>query len=225
MKKMMKHMLTFVMAVAMTMFISGVAGTQVQAAEPIFWEDSYTFMFSPEWDSFGLVIQNLDKNAKVTVSTANKKIAVPEWDKEEQTVWVHGKRVGSVAITVNVKQGGKTYTKVTQMRWTKYKNPVKSIKIGTKKYPAKFFDKNTSASMKKVAGSKKVTVKLKAGYKINSLGFSRGGVFKDIKNGAKIKFTPKGDRNTVLFIHYIDPKGNFGTLRLFADKKNFTHGV
>jgi hypothetical protein len=224
MKKFMKSMITFVSVLALTILLSGVSSEQVCAAQPTFWNDSYTFMYSPEWDSFGLVVMNLDKNAKVTVSSANKKIATVEWDKENSTAWVHAKRVGTVKITVKVKQGGKTYKKITRMKWTKYSNPIKTIKIGTKKYPARYFDKNTSASMKKISGSKKVTVKLKKGYKINSLGFSRGGVYKDIKNGAKIRFTRKGNNNTVLFIHYTDPKGNFGTLRLFADTKNYTHG-
>ncbi len=225
MKKVMKSMVTFVVALALTMLISGTASAPAYAAEPSFWEGSYTFMYTPEWDSFGLVVTNLDKKAKVTVSSANPKVATVEWDKENSTAWVHSKRVGTAKIVVKVKQGGKTYKKVTTMKWTKYSNPVKSIKIGTKQYPAKYFNKNTSASMKKISGNKKVTVKLKKGYKMNSLGFSRGGVYKNIKSGAKIRFTKKGNENTVLFIHYMDPKGNFGVLRLFADTKNYTHGI
>lgn len=223
MKKVMKHIVTFVMAIALTTLIAGASAMQVQAAEPTFWENSYEFMFSPEWDGFGLIVGNLAENAKVTVSSSNKKIAVVEWDKERSTAWVHAKRIGTVNITVKVTQGGQTYKKVTKMTWVKYKNPVKSIKIGTTKYPAKFFNKNTAASMKKIGGKKKVYVQLKPGYKMTGLGFSRGGVYKNIKNGDKINFTEKGTGNAVLFIYYTDPKGNPGVLRLFAGDKNYTH--
>lgn len=193
------------------------------ASEPQFCGTNYQFMHSPEWDSYGLTIGNLSDKAKVKVSVNKKSVATAIWDDRQDIVWVHSKKPGTVKVTMKVTQNGKTYKHVTKMTWVKYKNPLKSLSIGSKKYDVKYFDGNTQAAMKKQSGNKVVKVKLKPGYTITSLGFSRGGKYINIKNGSKIKFNKKGDENTVLFINYKDPKGKEGLLRLFADKKNFTY--
>jgi len=200
--------------------IFGNVTTVQAAAKPEFYSDNYEFMFSPEWDTFGLEVGNLSKKAKVTVSVDKKKIATVKWDKKQSVAWVKAKKPGTVKVTIKVKQNGKTYKHTTTMKWVKYNNPLKSLKIGSKKYAVKHFNKNTQAEMKKVSGNKAVKIKLKSGYKITSLGFSRNGEYKDIKNGSKIRFTKVGEENTVLFINYTDPKGNEGCLRLFVGDKN-----
>lgn len=223
MKLFLKKASTFLLSVVLIAgVILGNTTTVNAAAKPGFYGDSYQFMFCPEWDTFGLNVDNLTKKAKVTVSVDNKKIASVVWDKEQSVAWVSAKKTGTVNVKITVKQNGKTYKHTTKMKWVKYNNPLQSLQIGTTKYAAKYFNKNTQAEMKKVSGSKAVKVKLKSGYKLESIGFSRGGQYSNIKNGNKIKFSKVGKNNTVLFINYKDPKGNYGTLRLFVGDKNAT---
>lgn len=217
MKKAEAFLLAFLFVISM---LFGNAETAQAASKPEFYSDSYEFMFIPEWQEFGLGVGNLSKKAKVTVSVDKKSTATAKWDKLQSVAWVKAKKPGTVKVTIQVKQNGKTYKHTTKMKWAKYTNPLKSLQIGSKKYAVKHFNKNTQAEMKKVSGSKAVKIKLKTGYEITSLGFSRNGVYKNIKNGNKIKFSKAGGENTVLFINYKDPKGNQGTLRLFAGNRN-----
>lgn len=217
-KRVSVSMLAFVLV---TIFSLG-SLTTVQAAEPEFGGDEYQFMYSPEWRSFGIGISNLSEKAKITVSVDKKKIATAIWDEMQGVVLVFAKKPGTVKVKVTVKQNGKTYKHTTKVKWVKYKNPLKSLQIGNKKYNTKYFDKNTQAGMKKVNGNKKLKIKLKKGYKLTGLGFSRAGKHKNIKNGSKINFTKKGENNTVLFINYKDSKGNLGVLRLFVKLENGT---
>lgn len=178
-------------------------------------------MFSPEWDTFGLGIKNLKASAKVTATVSDKKLATVKWDEKQKYAWVTAKKPCTVKVTLKVVQDKKTYKHVTTMKWAPYNNPLQSLKIGSKSYKCSYFDKNTQAGMKKQSGKAKVTVKLKKGYQLTGLGFSRAGVYKSIKNGSSaIQFNPKGEHNTVVFINYKDPKGNDGLLRLFAVAKD-----
>jgi len=225
MKRFLKRISTFfVLAVAVAAVLVLGTQTETKAAEkePYFYDDNYEFMFSPEWDTFGLCIENLAKNAKVTVKVSNKKLGTVEWDKEEKVAWVTAKKPCSFKVTFKVVQNGKTYKHTTKMKWNKYTNPLKSLKIGSKKYDVKYFNGNTSAGMTKVSGNSKVQVKLKSGYKLVGMTFARGGKYKNVKNGSKVNFTKTGDENTVLFIDYKDKKGKYGTLRLFVWDKNET---
>lgn len=227
MKKLLRSMLTFAIALAMMMFVSAGLQAETQAAQkPTFWDtESLQFMFTPEWKGLELQPNGLTKKAKVTVSSSNEKVAQVTWNKETKTASVQAKKPGTANITIKIKQGGKTYKKVTRMTWTKYNNPVKTIKIGNTKYPAKYFNKNTAVSMKKMSGKKKVYVKLKEGYTITGMYFDRGGVSKAIKNGDKIIFNQKGKEVTCLSICYKDPKGKEGILSISADNRNYTHGI
>jgi len=212
-------MLTVVMSMTLGNALTVSAASK---SAPRFYGNEYQFMLSPEFKTFGLSVGNLTSKAKVTVSVNKKNIATAKWDKKQNVAWVTCKKTGTVNVTIKVKQNGKTYKHVTKMTWVKYQNPIKSIKIGKTKYNAKYFDKNTTAFMKKVNGKSVVNVQLKQGYKLLSMRLSRGGVNKSIQNGDKITFTKKGKDSTVLFITYLDPKGKQGDLRLFVGDKNYT---
>lgn len=224
-KKITTKLLMFLEFALVTSMVLGIMKpTEVKAAEPkVNYSESAQFMFSPEWDSFGMFcVENLDKNAKVSVTVSNKKVASASWDERQNIAFITAKKPCTITATLKIKQGGKTYTYTSKMTWVTYKNPLKSLQIGSTKYNVSYFNKNTQASMKKVSGNKAVKVTLKNGYKITSLGFSRGGKYKQIQNGSKIKFTKAGNNNTVLFVNYQDSKGNSGVLRLFVGDTNKT---
>lgn len=227
MKRAMKNtkflMLMFLCVVA-ALWTQSVSAQAASKAPTVNYSKVDQFMLSPEWDTFGefVVEDNLAKDAKVSVSVDNKKIATIEWDSKQNTAWVTAKKPGTVIAKLTIKQNGKTYTYKSEMTWAEYVNPLASLKIGKKSYDVSYFDGNTQAGMTKVSGKNAVQVKLQTCYQIVSLGFSRGGKYTGIKNGAKINFTKSGNDNTVLFINYMDPYGKVGVLRLFVSDKNET---
>lgn len=127
-------------------------------------------MFVPEYKTFGeFVVKDMSKNAKVTLKVSNKKIASAKWDKRQNIVWVTAKKPGTVKVTLKIVQNKKTYTYTSKMTWVKYNNPLKSLSVGKTKYKVSYFDKNTTAAMKKVKGSQTLKVSLKKGYKLKIL--------------------------------------------------------
>ncbi len=224
MKRLSKRFLAFALALILT--ISGLCvGREIElfAAENTETVDQgeRTLQFVPEYKSFGIVsTEEFEGDVKVTVESDNKKVAEGVYNKENKWVYVTAKKVGSANFTVTVKSSEKTVIYTQKMTWVKYTNPLKSLKIGNTTYKKSFFNENTQAGMKKVKGKQKVSVKLKDGYTLTGLGFSRGGQWNEIKNGDKINFTKKGTDNTVLFVYYTDKNGHEGALRLFVNDKN-----
>lgn len=214
--------LVAVVSVVAVQLFNPVEASAKNAEPKVDYHENGQFMFVPEWDTYGaFVVDNLNKNAKVTLTVDNKKIASARWDKRQNIGWITAKKAGTVKATLKIVQNKKTYTYTSKLTWAKYSNPLKSLSIGKTKYKVSYFDKNTMAAMKKVKGSQPLKVSLKKGYKLTFLGISRGGQYKRLKNGEKINFTSKGSDNTVVFVNYQDPKGNYGTLRLFADKSSY----
>ncbi len=181
---------------------------------------SREFMFSPEWDSFGILsTTEFSNKAKYMVTFDKKNMASYHISEYQKCLIIDAKKAGTVNVKITVKDQGKSYKYKCKMTWNKYSNPLKSCKIGNKKVNVGIFDLNTQACTYKQSGKKKVSIKLKKGYKLNSIRFSRGGVVKTIKKGSTIVFTPKGNSNTLIFIYYTDEKGHKGVLRLFAKDK------
>ena len=220
----MRYFLMLLVAIASVVAIQLCSPIEAKAkstAPEVGYSENRQLMFVPEYKTFGeFVVKDMSKNAKVTLKVSNKKIASAKWDKRQNIVWVTAKKPGTVKVTLKIVQNKKTYTYTSKMTWVKYNNPLKSLSVGKTKYKVSYFDKNTTAAMKKVKGSQTLKVSLKKGYKLKNLAISRGGKYTAIQNGAKINFTQKGSNNTVVFISYQDPEGNNGTLRLFADKSN-----
>ena len=98
-------------------------------------------------------------NYKVTgLTSSNKKIVTVSkiYDQEYTCIKFKVKKAGKAKVSFKVKVGSKTYSYKCDVSVSKYSNPVKTLKIGTKNYASKY-NKNNYYDL---GGENKVTGKL-----------------------------------------------------------------
>ena len=117
------------------------------------------------------------ENDKVTVKSSNKSVVKPlNWT----TLQVVKPGKAKVSITVKKKNGKKTNYKCT-VRVYKYKNPIKTLKLGSKNI-AKKYKKDNFAEAK--SSTSKLTVKPAKGWKIKTIKYR---AYKENEDGSFAK--------------------------------------
>lgn len=221
MKAIFKKVVTFALVVLMGVEAVSFAmpAQKVEAASaPVLRMGNEVAFLTPASKTFGYRFEKISSTAKVTITIADKTVASAKYEPKTATVYFTGKKLGSTKVTVNVKQGGKTYKFSAKHKWVKYTNPIKSLTIGTKAYKASYYDKNNAAALKAQTSKKAFTWKLKKGYKINYIYIFRDGDMKEMKNGQSVKFASK-DKMTMILLSYTNPDGVYGILWLEEGSK------
>ena len=111
-------------------------------------------------------------NYKVTnLTSSDKKIVTVSkiYDQEYTCIKFKVKKAGKAKVSFKVKAGSKTYSYECDVSVSKYSNPIKTLKIGTKNYASKFTKNNyyDLGENKKVTG--KLAIKTNANWKIKYL--------------------------------------------------------
>ncbi len=133
------------------------------------------------------------------------------------SIYLNAKKPGKVTLTATYKFNGKKYVSKARIKVVNYKNPVKTLKVGSKKCTSvfgKYWD-----GYKAVTGKKAVTLKMKKGYKITSCYFHTTGKNIDYKPGKKVNFNKVNSMN----IDFTDSEGYKATLRWFNKKDPNAH--
>lgn len=76
---------------------------------------------------------------------------------------------GSGKLTVKVWKNGTKKTYKINVKVVKYKNPVKSLKIGSKEYAKKFKNNDILGNVKFPVSKKKISIKPASGWKVKSI--------------------------------------------------------
>lgn len=148
------------------------------------------------------------KSSNKSVATV-KKLERPEWP-DSVTIQITPKKIGKTVISFAFKHDNKTYQFKINVTVKKYVNPFKSLKIGSFSFE-EYLDSadhteaiNAHVPLKKTLSNKKLSFKLKTGWKLQELFMLRNGKLKTLKNGKKIT-VKKGDEIDFLIK---DPKGD-----------------
>jgi Bacterial Ig-like domain (group 2). len=203
--KQLKRSISALLVLAMVISSFIVRPLEVNAEEKpsVFFEDYCEYYF-PDMSTKSTTISGLEKDAKVSLKSSNKKVVSVKYDKKSNTVLMSPKKAGKATITCKIKQNGKTYT--SKCKWTllKYQNPFAKFKIGSKDYTKKF-NKTNNCSIKISYKARKLEIKMKKGYKITRL-YKRPYLYmwEKIKNGRKIKI----GSNEGIIIYFKDKEGH-----------------
>lgn len=154
MKKSMQKMwgyATWILVLAVSVLFITCSEVQAAAA-PKFDNNEENYLFTKKTTDV-LPIQNLKKGSKVTVKSSNKGVAKASfydykksnvsWFDDDDNRIKYGvkldiKKPGTTTITCIVEQGGATYRLSCKYVVEKYKNPLKSFKIGEFNYASEF---------------------------------------------------------------------------------------
>ena len=114
------------------------------------------------FDSYYIDMGNRGKGADRITATSSKKSVVkvkcyndPE---DALSVVIEARKPGTSKLVIKIKRNGKVKKYKCTVKVIKYKNPIKSFKIGKKNY-AKRFKKSPFATIAPVTGKAKVSIK------------------------------------------------------------------
>lgn len=145
----------------------------------------------------------------ISLKSSNKKVAsakVIDFDGNECAVVIDGKKAGDATISFKIKYDGKTYSYKCKVHVRKFINPFKTLKIGTLELE-EYLDKaslseaiNAHVPLKKTLKNKKLSFKLKKGWKLKEAFIVSGG---EVRNGQKITIK----KGSELDFWITDPEG------------------
>ena len=167
MKKKLSKILSLMMifAVAFSMII--IPQTSVVKADEIGtlleYSKSMTLATGTYTIDFGKKFNN--EKDKIKVTTSDKRVAAVE--KDFPTIELKKKGTAKIKFTVTKKNGKKKTYKMT-VKVFKYKNPFKSIKLGSEQYRSKF-KKNQGFEIEKKEGKYKISVKPAKGWTVQKI--------------------------------------------------------
>lgn len=136
----------------------------------------------PKASGTEVILSYVVPSGKVTkIKTSNKKVLTASFESfgSERYLTVTGKKAGKAKLTYVYK--GKKH-KVTFV-FKAWKNPVKSLKVGSKEYASELKTRNIFPAL---ALGKRLTVVPAKGWSIKSIQYSKSGKVYDLKNKAKI---------------------------------------
>ncbi len=124
-------------------------------------------MYNSTWYSFG---EEGDTIKFTNLKSSNRKVVTVSTRKAGKQYFIifNIKKVGKATVSFNAKCNGHTYSYMTNVRVWKYKNPVKTLKIGKKSFASRFNNfPNYEYKGKKLSGKIKLT--LNNGWKLVSV--------------------------------------------------------
>lgn len=139
---------------------------------------------TPDYYAFKLD-KYYSKAKKITVKSSNKRVV-----KFVDNYFFTLKKPGTAKLYISMKINGKTKKFISKIKVVKYKNPVKSFKVGSKNIASKYKE-NTFWSLKAQSSKQKISIKPASGWKIKSITcytYRANGIpkVKKIKNNSKI---------------------------------------
>ena len=208
-----RKMFLFIQSILVMLFL--LVCTAMAASKPTF--NSSNVIYASKygegepWVASGIYqIRNFSKKAKVlSVKAGSKKVYATALTKDF-TAW-NGKWKGllyvsaeglepgkSFAVTIKVRQGGKTYTLKPRFKIKKRQSPFESFRIDGVEYADKFVGTTVLWLPKKDFAGRKVKVSWKLmdfannmdGKTIRFFGTTDAGI--SVKNGGSVRFTKKG---------------------------------
>ncbi len=174
-KQVMKYAATLLLLFAFIL-AAPAKGQSVEAAAPKDVAKSRTInvLYSvQEGESYYTFFEYLTMESgwKITkVSCKNKKIATATKLNDEEhgpAIFLKIKKAGSTTVKFTLKKGSRSYSYTWSLKVSKYTNPFKTFKIGSKSYVSKFNNTCTSILQTKVSG--KFTYTLKSGWKVQKI--------------------------------------------------------
>ena len=131
-----------IMLTAFLVFAFSSTGAKAASKNPgLLIKDSSMWLESRKTSS-QYTLANVKKGDRlIKVKSSNKKVATAEaaesYDTGLPALRVTPKKVGNTKVTIVIKRGTKTYTSSMNVHVVKYKNPLKSFKIGSKEYASR----------------------------------------------------------------------------------------
>lgn len=138
------------------------------------------------WDYYVFKLDKYySKAKKITVKSSNERVV-----KFVNNYSFTPKKPGTAKLYISMKINGKTKKFVSKIKVVKYKNPVKSFKVGSKNIASKY-KKNTYWSLRTQSSKPKISIKPASGRKIKSIAcytYRANGMpkVKKIKNNSKL---------------------------------------
>ncbi len=123
-------------------------------------------IYNSSWYSFG---EEGDSIKFSNLKSSNSKVVTVSTRKEGKRYFIifKIKKVGKATVSFNAKCNGHTYSYMTNVRVWKYKNPVKTLKIGKNSFASRFNNfPSYEYKSKKLSGKIKLT--LNKGWKFDS---------------------------------------------------------
>lgn len=145
-----------------------------------------------------LLIDGMKEYMEVkNLKNSNPKVCDVYWDKyydEEKTspcydeIQIEPIGVGTTIISGDIYGEGMLLKHFSsKVTFYKYKNPFKKFKIGKKSFVKKFKKRSYLYASNKKNMKRKISIKVKKGYKLEELSIYSNGKTKTIKNNSKIK--------------------------------------
>lgn len=163
----------FIMLTAFLVFVFSTTGAKAASKNPgLTYKESSMWLEKGRQSSSLYPITYVKKGDRIIkAKSSNAKVATAEaaeaYDTGLPALRVVPKKVGNTKVTVVVKRGNKTYTSGMNVHVVKYKNPLKSFKIGNKEYAGKLGEHSNTSDY--LSGKAKVSAVAKGDWKVTGL--------------------------------------------------------